>query len=134
MRSNGRLGVDILGELDSLLRQNLEELSDAFNVQNSTIKKIAADKALESVRAKYPHIHTEAVVMTLWDGMSLMEKVIWWLVKLLPRGFKRAALEEHLNECDRKCPEQRFVTAPPWLITNPKEEEIISFRIGIRKQ
>jgi hypothetical protein len=120
-------------EINNVFIEKMDEehasLAKAFGKDAARIAAMASSRALEHVRKIYPDAFMEVAETTLWESMSVFEKILW----LANFGFR--------SPCSQDIRAYRIFVAralkgkpvPMWAYPEPRTIPIVELNIGIRR-
>lgn len=131
MSENAAIAAQMQEEFRTKMDEEIKALGEAFGYKAARVRSMATDKSLEFMRKTYPEAFFTAQHISLWDVMSLMDKLFWYLAFGIVGGEKER----------EKAAEKIFLRwvrqgrMPPfWAVPYPKERTIVELRIGLDKK
>jgi len=131
MSENAAIAAQMQEVFRAKMDEEIKALGDAFGSNTARAQSIATSKVLEFMVKTYPEAFFAAHQISLWDVMSLFDKLLWYLTFGIVGG----------KEEREKMAEKVFVRwvnrgeMPPfWAVPYPKEKTIVELRIGLDKK
>lgn len=130
MSENAEVAARMQEEFRSKMDEELKALGDAFGQNTARAQSIATAKVLEYMCKTHPEAFFAAHQISLWDVMSLWDKLLWYLT------FGMGSEEERKRTAEKVFVRwvNRGDMPPFWAVPFPKEKTIVELRIGLDKK
>ena len=127
MEEGYALAMKLQTIFEDKLREEVASLVEAFGPVTKAMRNRAATTALRYMQKTYPDVFFDTTVVTVWDGMTVIEKMAWWWARWFlfrDRERYKMVLDSH---------NYRNISPPIWAIPEPKKEEFVILNVGIAK-
>lgn len=129
MGGNDSKAVALNIEFGERLSEELKSLRQAFGSMAPGLRSRAVKAALEHMVKTYPEAIFAVTEGQLWDDFTIREKIMWYLcIGILAKHRRESSAANVWAAYERE-----GKNPPLWAVPDPKNEDVIVLRIGLRK-